>query len=106
MSAVKDADALLSTEAFVDRHVGSSPAEVVEMLRVLGFDSLDALVRATVPAAILRREPLSLPPAASERDAGLALRALGDQNQVFRSYIGMGYHACITPAVIARNILE
>src|SRR2546426_4995363 len=28
------------------------------------------------------------------------------QNQVFRSYIGMGYHDCVTPPVILRNILE
>src|SRR5205823_1774787 len=28
------------------------------------------------------------------------------QNQMFRSYIGMGYSDCITPAVIQRNLLE
>jgi glycine dehydrogenase len=106
MSAAKEADSLLATDRFVDRHVGSSPKEIASMLRLLGFTSLDAMVQATVPAAILRKEALALPAALSERDAGIKLRAIADQNQVFRSYIGLGYSACITPAVIARNILE
>jgi len=106
MSAVKEAASPLSVEAFVDRHVGSNAAEIAEMLRVIGFDSLQAMVRATVPAAILRDRPLELPAALSERAAGQRLRALAEQNQVFRSYIGMGYSDCITPAVIARGILE
>jgi len=106
MSAVKDVAALLSTEAFVDRHVGSNASEVAHMLRVLGFDSLSAMVRATVPASILRAAELDLPAPLSERAAGLRLRELAEQNQVFRSYLGMGYSNCITPAVIARNILE
>ncbi|MET0385719.1 MAG: aminomethyl-transferring glycine dehydrogenase [Polyangiales bacterium] len=106
MSAEKEALSLLSTEAFVDRHVGSNASEVAEMLRVLGFDSLQAMVRATVPASILRGKPLDLPEALSERGASRKIRALSEQNQVFRSYIGMGYSDCVTPAVIARNIFE
>src|SRR5258705_10141654 len=33
-------------------------------------------------------------------------RALAAKNQVFRSFIGMGYSDCVTPPVIQRNILE
>ncbi|HEY2734149.1 MAG TPA: aminomethyl-transferring glycine dehydrogenase [Polyangiales bacterium] len=101
-----EVSALGPTDVFVDRHVGSNASEVSEMLRVVGFESLDAMVRATVPAAILRAEPLRLPSALSERDATRRIQALADQNQVFRSFIGMGYSDCITPAVIARNVLE
>jgi len=106
MSSVKDVGSLLSPESFVDRHVGSSPSEIGEMLRAIGFDSLSAMVAATVPAAILRDQSLDLPPGLSERAASQHLRALSEQNQVFRSYIGMGYSDCVTPAVIARGILE
>jgi glycine dehydrogenase len=106
MSAVKDVPAVLATEQFVDRHVGSDAAEIAEMLRVLGFDSLDAMVSATVPDAIRRCKPLELPAALTERAAGLHLRDLAARNEVFRTYIGMGYSNCVTPAVIARNILE
>ena len=34
------------------------------------------------------------------------MKEIASQNQVFRSYIGMGYYDCITPAVIQRNMLE
>jgi glycine dehydrogenase len=76
------------------------------MLQVLGYPSLDALVDDLVPQNIRLRRPLDLPPARSEREALAALRAMASQNQVFRSYLGMGYYDCITPAVIQRNILE
>jgi glycine dehydrogenase len=108
MSAVNDVPATpaLANEQFVDRHVGSDASEIAEMLRVLGFDSLEAMVRKTVPEAIRLARPLDLPGALTERAAGLRLRELSEKNQVFRSYIGMGYSNCITPAVISRNILE
>jgi glycine dehydrogenase len=106
MSAVNEVPATLGSEQFVDRHVGSEASEIAQMLRVLGFDSLDAMVRKTVPEGIRLQRPLDLPCALTERAAGLRLRELAEQNQVFRSYIGMGYSNCITPAVIARNILE
>jgi len=108
MSAVNDVPATpaLANEQFVDRHVGSDASEIAEMLRVLGFDSLEAMVRKTVPEAIRLARPLDLPGALTERAAGLRLRELSEKNQVFRSYIGMGYSHCITPAVISRNILE
>src|SRR6185312_13315556 len=108
MSAVKDVPGVqgLETEKFVDRHVGSGEAEIAEMLRVLGFDSLDAMVNATVPATIRFQKQLDLPGALTERAAGLHLRDVAAKNQVFRTYIGMGYSNTITPAVIARNILE
>jgi glycine dehydrogenase len=106
MSAVKEVSALGPSDLFVDRHLGSNPSDVAEMLRVIGCDSLDAMVKATVPAAILRDKPLKLPEPLSERDATRRIQAIAAQNQVFRSYLGMGYSDCITPAVIARNILE
>ena len=106
MSAVNEVPATLATEQFVERHVGSDAREIAEMLRVLGVDSLEAMVRKTVPEAIRLQRPLDLPAALTERAAGLRLRELSEKNQVFRSYIGMGYSNCITPAVISRNILE
>src|SRR5256885_5933519 len=76
------------------------------MLATLGLQSLDALVEATVPDDIRMRKPLALDPNMGEFEALAKLRALHDRNQVFRSYIGMGYYDCITPPVIQRNILE
>jgi glycine dehydrogenase len=93
-------------DRFVARHLGPRAEEIPEMLRVLGCPSLDALVDDLVPQNIRLRRPLDLPAARSEREALAALRAMASQNQVFRSYLGMGYSDCSTPAVIQRNVLE
>src|SRR5438445_9143775 len=76
------------------------------MLATLGLQSLDALVDATVPEDIRMRKPLALDPNMGEFEALAKLRVLHDQNQVFRSFTGMGYYDCITPPVIQRNIIE
>ncbi len=76
------------------------------MLAVVGQPSLDALITATVPASIVRRDALNVPPALSEIDALDRLREMAGSNRPLRSMIGQGYHDTITPPVIARNILE
>ena len=96
----------LPQDRFADRHIGPDDAQVAEMLGVLGFRSLDAMVDAAVPAAIRLREPLALPPAKSERDALAAVAELAGENQVWRSFLGLGYSDCVTPPVLLRNILE
>ncbi len=94
------------TDRFPSRHIGPRDDEIREMLARLGLDSLEGLVRETVPAAILRREPLALPAPRGEHELLRDLEALAARNQVFRSFIGMGFHDCITPGVIQRNVLE
>jgi len=76
------------------------------MLHVLGQESLETLVAQAVPAQIRLANPLRLPAGRSEHEVLKALKEIAAQNQVCRSYIGMGYYDCITPAVIQRNILE
>ncbi len=76
------------------------------MLKTLGLASLDALIDATVPAKIRLRDGLDLPKGMSEPEVLSYFRALAAKNQVFRSFIGMGYSDCVTPPVIQRNILE
>jgi len=96
----------VSADRFVHRHLGPTDADIQEMLATLGLQSLDALVEATVPEDIRMRKPLALDPNMGEFEALAKLRVLHDHNQVFRSYIGMGYYDCIAPPVIQRNILE
>ena len=96
---------VVANDAFIRRHIGPSADEVEQMLKVLGFSSLDALINETVPPAI-RSQPLQLPEAQTEYAALAQLKAIASKNQVFRSLIGMGYSDCITPPVIGRNILE
>jgi glycine dehydrogenase len=97
---------LPSTDSFVKRHVGLNADEVEQMLEVLGFSTLDDLIARAVPGSIRLKQPLKLPDAQSEYAALSKLKEIASKNQVFRSFIGMGYHDCITPPVIGRNILE
>ena len=98
--------ARLDHDRFVDRHIGPSEADVNAMLDVVGYPSLDAFIDAVVPADIRLTRPLALPAARTEQEVLEALRALAARNEVFRSYLGMGYHDCVTPGVILRNVLE
>jgi glycine dehydrogenase len=76
------------------------------MLAFLGRDTLDALVEETIPAGIRLRKPLDLPVSLGESAALAELRKRAEKNRVFRSFLGMGYHGCLTPGVIQRNVLE
>ena len=94
------------THTFADRHIGPDASDVAEMLRVIGRDSLSALIHDTVPESIVRTEPLKIPAARSEAEVATALREMAARNTPLKSCIGMGYHNTITPPVIKRNILE
>ena len=91
---------------FQRRHIGPSLDDQAAMLTELGYQSLDALTDAIVPSAIRRLDALPLPEAKTEPEVLAELKALANQNQVYKSYIGMGYYGTHTPGVILRNILE
>ena len=93
-------------ELFASRHIGPGDADVDEMLAVLGLDSLDALVRRAVPENIRFSGTLDLPEPLTEEQLVREARAIAADNRPVRSYLGMGYYDCHTPAVILRNILE
>jgi glycine dehydrogenase len=97
---------LASARPFALRHIGPSADEQAKMLATLGYDSLDALTDAAVPASIRERAPLELPPAATEEEMLAELRELAGRNRVMTSMIGTGYYDTFTPPVIRRNLLE
>jgi glycine dehydrogenase len=76
------------------------------MLEALGVSSLEALLDEVIPQAIRFQGDLDIPAALSEREALQTLSEMAAANQDWRSYIGMGYHDCLTPSVILRNLLE
>lgn len=91
---------------FVHRHIGPSDTEIDAMLGALGIESLDELVARTVPKSIRSGAPLRLSPSRREQDVLSELRDMAGQNRPLISLIGMGYHDCITPLVILRNVFE
>ncbi|WP_344796865.1 aminomethyl-transferring glycine dehydrogenase [Frondihabitans peucedani] len=97
-----------AAEGFVDRHIGTTPAEQQAMLGALDFDSVEALVQKAVPdsihAAVL--DASILPEPIGEQETLAELRTLANRNRVNRSFLGLGYYGTVTPAVIQRNVLE
>src|SRR5579862_7354839 len=92
--------------AFSRRHIGPDPAEQSAMLAALGFTSRESLIDAVVPKSIRRKSPMGLPAPRTEGDALQALRTIAEKNEIYRSYIGQGYHETHTPGVILRNIFQ
>ncbi len=99
-------DASGPTDPFLARHLGPRLQDLPAMLEATGAGDLETLIAETVPATIRTRRPLELPAALSERQALARLAEYAGENQVWRSYLGLGYHGTITPGVILRNILE
>ncbi|MBR1851014.1 MAG: aminomethyl-transferring glycine dehydrogenase [Bacteroidales bacterium] len=92
---------------FTSRHNGvSKAADEEKMLKEIGVSSMDELIGKTVPAAIRLAEPLPLPAGMSEYQFLNHCRTLAKKNQLWRTYIGMGYYGTVTPAVIMRNVFE
>ena len=96
----------MNTDAFALRHIGPRKSDLSDMLSTVGAETMDQLIYETVPDNIKLTQKLDLDPAMSEQEFATHTQALAAKNQVFKSYIGLGYHQSVTPAVIQRNILE
>lgn len=96
----------MDTNKFVNRHVGISAEDIPAMLETIGVKSLDELIDQTIPANIRLKEPLNLPEAMTEREFAEHIAELASKNEVFTSYIGMGWYDTVCPAPIQRNVFE
>ncbi len=96
----------MNTFSFASRHIGPRENDLQDMLKTVGVDSMEQLIYETLPDDIRLKKDLELAPAMSEHEYLSHNIALAAKNKVFRTYIGLGYHQSITPAVIQRNILE
>ena len=96
----------MKTDAFALRHIGPRENDLQHMLKTIGVESIDRLIYETLPDDIRLKAPLNLEPAMTEYEYLNHIQKLGNKNKVFKSYIGLGYHPAIVPAVIQRNIFE
>ena len=106
MQAARPLGELENHAEFIPRHIGIGEDDERHMLSVIGEASRRALIDGIVPRAIARSSEMKLPAPASEAQALAELKAIASRNQVFKSFIGQGYHGTHTPPVILRNILE
>ena len=86
--------------------MGPADEDAKSMLESIGFDSLEAMVKSTVPEDILTKKKLDLEPAMTETEALTRIKEMASKNKVMKSYIGQGYYDTIVPGVILRNMLE
>nr|WP_321237415.1 aminomethyl-transferring glycine dehydrogenase [uncultured Psychroserpens sp.] len=96
----------MNTADFSLRHIGPRAADQKQMLQTIGVDSMEQLIYETIPSGIRLTSSLDLDAPMSEQEYLLHIYDLSKKNKVFKTYIGLGYHPTIMPAVIQRNILE
>lgn len=97
---------IMNTDSFYLRHIGPRPSDEKQMLEMVNASSFEELINQTIPESIRLKEPLDLPDGISEQEYLEHINELASKNKIFKSYIGLGYHASNTPSVIQRNILE
>jgi glycine dehydrogenase len=97
---------IFARESFQSRHIGPDKNECDQMLATIGAGSLEELIDQAIPSRIRLAHPLNLPDGQSEYEYLTGLREVAARNQLWKSYIGLGYSDCVTPSVILRNVLE
>ncbi len=96
----------MRTDLFASRHIGIRDEDLQHMLKTVEADSLEQIIKETIPTDIRLAKPLQLSDAMSENEFLSHIQQLSEKNKIFKTYIGLGYHESITPSVIKRNILE
>ena len=106
MQKINNNNYTMNTNAFALRHIGPRENDQNQMLKAIGVDSMEQLIYETVPDDIRLKQDLNLDAAMSEYEYSSHINELSKLNSVYKTYIGLGYHPTILPAVIQRNILE
>ncbi|WP_027880246.1 aminomethyl-transferring glycine dehydrogenase [Mesoflavibacter zeaxanthinifaciens] len=96
----------MNTNAFALRHIGPRENDIKEMLQTIGAESIEQLIYETIPSNIRLEKDLGLDEAMTEYEYSTHINNLSKLNKTYKTYIGLGYHPTILPAVIQRNILE
>src|SRR5699024_1622765 len=96
----------MNTDSFALRHIVPRHNNIPEMLQTIGADSLEQLIYETLPDDIKLKTELDVTKAMTDVEYAYHIDRLANKNKVFKTYIGLGYHQSIVPAVVQRNVLE
>jgi|TARA_B110000977_G_scaffold26146_2_gene32451 glycine dehydrogenase len=103
------AQALRPLDSFERRHNSATKADELAMATYCGFESMDAMIDATVPTDIRRHDGMKMgewTEPLSESEYLSMFKTMAGKNKVFKSYQGTGYYGTHVPPVILRNVLE
>ena len=95
----------MNPNSFENRHIGLNNEDVETMLSCIGLDSIDQLIKQTIPNSILKKEELNIKSAINENEYLSSLKKTAQLNKNYDNFIGQGYYGTFTPSVIKRNIL-
>lgn len=93
-------------DEFEMRHIGPRVQDQSKMLEYIGFKSLEELTKTAVPENILHKGGLNIEEPVTEYNLIKRAVAISKKNEIWRTYIGMGYHNCCVPPTIMRNVFE
>ncbi len=93
-----------TSKEFIRRHIGPSEDDMVKMLKMVGANSLDDLIKKTVPDDILLEDKLKIGDPVSEHESMKQVKVISEKNKLYKNYIGMGYYNTYMPNVVLRNI--
>lgn len=93
-------------DIFINRHSGISEIDEEIMLKTIGVNNLDEIIDNTIPSDIRLKSNLELPDALTEKQYQEHILSLGNENDLFRNYIGQGWYGTVLPSVIQRNVFE
>lgn len=96
----------MTTEQFIDRHIGIQPTDLPAILSTIGVNSTEQLIHETIPSEILIDHLPDLPDSLTEKQMLDQLGRLAAMNSVYQTHIGQGWYPTVLPSVIQRNILE
>jgi glycine dehydrogenase len=105
-SAFNKNESITYRENFANRHIGVNQREEQEMLKTLNINSLDELISKIVPKQIFFDKEMNLSEPMTEKEFLEYAKQIASKNQIFRSFIGMGYSNVNVPSVILRNVFE
>ena len=71
----------MKTELFLNRHIGPREEEVDLMLRKIGVDSLETLIKETIPENIRLTKNMQLDAEMSESDYLMHLKNISSKNK-------------------------
>ena len=92
--------------AFVHRHIGIQESDLPEMFSTIGTSTISELISQTIPEEIINERELDIASALNEAECLELLRSFANKNEVWKTYIGLGYHPTLVPPVIQRNVFE